>query len=89
MMAGVWIQEKQVEEILQKENFQNTVTFQNLECGIEFFGFSESVNILGDLFCVNWVREKVLVFLLCFLKEYVLLECIFFFFVHVCQPHFP
>ena len=46
----MWIQETQAEELLQKKNIQNTMTFQNLECGMEFFGSHESMNILVDLF---------------------------------------
>lgn len=42
-----------MEDILQEENVQNIVIFQNLEYGIEFFGFRESMNTLVDLFCVR------------------------------------
>lgn len=32
--------------------------FSNLACGIEFFGCSESVNALIDLFCVRLDEQK-------------------------------
>ena len=41
---------------MQKANLQKTMTFQNLEGGLEFFGFSESVNMLIH-FVLYWVRE--------------------------------
>lgn len=42
----------QVEEVLQKKNAHGTITFPNLKCDLEFFGFCESVNNL-NLFYVR------------------------------------
>lgn len=46
-------QGKQVEGELKRENFQKTTTFPNLQCGLQFFGFHETVNALIVSFCVR------------------------------------
>ena len=46
-------QGQQVEGELKRENFQKTMTFPNLQCGLQFFGFHETVNALIVSFCVR------------------------------------
>ena len=46
-------QGQQVEGELKRENFQKTTTFPNLQCGLQFFGFRETVNALIVSLCVR------------------------------------
>lgn len=58
METAMGTQGQQVEGELKRENFQKTTAFPDLQCGLQFFGFHETVNALIVSHCVRLGKRE-------------------------------